>query len=117
MVWRMSMHEWVKEFPGAITVCDQNGVIIEMNNRSIEAFNNDGGAGLLGKNVLDCHPEPSRTQLKELLASGKTNVYTIEKNGVKKLIYQSPWYRNRKYSGFVEFSLILPLNLPHHIRT
>ncbi|MGD0338916.1 MAG: diguanylate cyclase [Bacteroidota bacterium] len=111
------MYEWVKEFPGKITICDREGIIVEMNDRSIKAFEKDGGAGLIGKNMLDCHPEPARTRLKELLAAGNTNAYTIEKNSVKKLIYQSPWYHNGVYRGFVEFSLEIPLTLPHHIRT
>jgi hypothetical protein len=24
----------------------------------------------------------------------KSNVYTIEKNGARKLVYQTPWYKN-----------------------
>jgi len=27
---RMAEHLWVKEFPGAMTVCDREGIIIEM---------------------------------------------------------------------------------------
>ena len=87
----MSEHAWVHEFPGAVTVCDRAGVIVEMNARAIATFAADGGAALIGTNVLDCHPEPSRTQLAGLLATGARNVYTIEKAGVKKLIYQAPW--------------------------
>jgi hypothetical protein len=41
------------------------------------------------------------------------NVYTIEKNGVKKLIYQSPWYYNGEYAGFVELSLEIPFEMEH----
>ena len=88
-----------------------------MNDRSKKAFEKDGDARLIGMNVLDCHPEPARTQLKDLLTTGKTNVYTIEKNEVKKLIYQSPWYQNGEYQGFVEFLLEIPSTLPHFIRT
>ena len=49
-----------------------------------------GGQALVGRNLRDCHPEPSRTKLQTLLASGKMNAYTIEKGGGKKLIYQAP---------------------------
>ena len=90
----MSDHAWVREFPGAITVCDREGVILEMNEKAVAVFAADGGAALLGRNVLDCHPEPARSRLVALLESGQTNAYTIEKNGVKKLIYQAPWYRD-----------------------
>ena len=72
---------WVKEFAGAVTVCDTEGRIIEMNDKAAEVFAKDGGAKLIGANVLDCHPEPSRSKLKAMLASGRTNVYTIEKKG------------------------------------
>jgi len=30
----MSEHDWMKEFPAAITVCDANGIILEMNDKS-----------------------------------------------------------------------------------
>ena len=65
----MTDHEWVQRFPGAITVCDRDGVILAMNGRAEEVFAADGGRELVGRNVLDCHPEPSRTKLAELLAS------------------------------------------------
>ena len=44
------------------------------------------------------------------------NAYTIEKNGIKKLIYQTPWFMDGKFSGLVEISLPLPEELPHFIR-
>jgi hypothetical protein len=53
----------------------------------------------------------------ELLGSRAKNVYTIEKNGVKKLIYQSPWYKDGEYAGFVEISLEIPLEIPHFVRS
>jgi len=112
----MAEHEWVRAFPGAITVCDRDGVILEMNDRSVRSFADEGGAALIGTNVLDCHPEPARSKLDALLASGQANVYTIEKSGVKKLIYQAPWTRDGQYAGFVELSLEIPFELPHFVR-
>ena len=85
-------NHWVKEAPLAVTVCQPEGVIIEMNDRAAQTFAESGGRDLIGKNVLDCHPEPARSKLKSLLAGHRTNVYTIRKNGRKKLIFQSPWY-------------------------
>ena len=107
---------WVKEFPGGITVCDADGVILEMNDGAAEAFAKDGGRELVGRNLLDCHPEPSRTKLHGLLASGQLNAYTIEKGGAKKLIYQAPWYVDGEYRGLVELALPLPDPLPHFVR-
>ena len=113
----MNELDWVKEFPAAVTVCDEEGIILEMNDKAAKTYENDGGRKLIGSNMLDCHPEPARTKTERLLATREKNVYTIEKNGVKKLIYQSPWYRNGEYAGFVELSLEIPLELPHFIRS
>jgi transcriptional regulator with PAS, ATPase and Fis domain len=112
----MSANDWVKAFPGAVTVCDAEGKIIEMNEKSTEVFAADGGAALLGANVLDCHPEPSRSKLKGMMDERRTNVYTIQKNGKKKLIYQMPWYKDGAYAGFVELAFEIPWDLPHFNR-
>jgi transcriptional regulator with PAS, ATPase and Fis domain len=107
---------WVKEFPGGVTVFDADGIITGMNDKSAKIFEGDGGRGLIGKNVFDCHPEPARAELKRLVETRQRNVYTIEKNGLKKFIYQSPWYQNGVYAGFIELSLEIPFELPHFVR-
>jgi transcriptional regulator with PAS, ATPase and Fis domain len=112
----MTNHSWVDEFPAAVTVCDPEGIILEMNQKSAENFKDEGGMELIGKNMLDCHPEPSRTKTRELLEKKLLNVYSTEKGGVHKLIYQSPWYKNGKYCGFVEISFVIPSEIPHFIR-
>lgn len=112
----MSEKHWYDELPAAVTVCDPDGIILEMNQRSAQTFANDGGMELIGQNLYDCHPEPSRTRLREMMANQQTNIYTIQKNGVKKLIYQSPWYKDGVFAGFVEMSIILPENMPHFNR-
>ncbi len=113
----MNEHPWIKEFPGSVTVCDPKGVILEMNDKAAGTFEKDGGYALIGKNLLDCHPEPARSKVEQLLSTHEKNVYTIEKNGVKKLIYQSPWYKDGKYAGLVELSLEIPFEMPHFIRS
>lgn len=105
------------EFAGAITVCDTQGIILYMNDRAVKTFEKHGGESLLGTNLLDCHPEPSRTKLMEMLEKGFNNVYTIEKAGIKKLIHQSPFYKSGEYSGFVELSLEIPFEMPNFIRS
>jgi len=112
----MAEHSWVQEFPGAITVCDRDGIILEMNDKSAKVFEEDGGRQLIGANLLDCHPEPARIKLEELMEMQQANVYTIEKNGVKKLIYQTPWYQDGRYSGFIEMALEIPFQMPHFVR-
>lgn len=44
------------------------------------------------------------------------NTYTIEKNGVKKLIYQFPWEDKNGFAGYVELSMELPEKIPHFKR-
>lgn len=112
----MPDHDWIREFPAAVTVCDREGIILAMNERAAATFAADGGAALIGTNVLACHPEPSRTKLAGMLAAGQANVYTIEKAGQRKLIYQSPWYERGEYRGFVELSLPIPAVMPHFKR-
>lgn len=112
----MPNHAWVQEFPAGVTVCDPDGIILEMNVRAVKAFQDQGGEKLIGTNLLDCHPEPARTKTQRLLETKQTNVYTIEKGGVKKLIYQVPWFTDGRYAGFVELTLEIPAQMPHFIR-
>jgi PAS domain S-box-containing protein len=108
--------DWAKEFPAAVTVSDAAGIIIYMNDRAVETFSKYGGCSLIGKSLIDVHPEPSRTKVKEMMKSREVNSYTIEKNGVKKLIYQAPWFDGGEFKGYVELSMEIPLDMPHHIR-
>ena len=112
----MANHQWVSEYKASIMVCDAEGVILEMNEAAVAGYASDGGRKLIGANALDCHPEPARTQFEQMLASGEPHVYTIEKRGQKKLVYQAPWYADGRYAGFVEMVLPLPAELPHFIR-
>ena len=108
--------DWAKELDASITICDKEGVIIYMNDKSIETFQDDGGEKLLNTNLLDCHPEPSRSKLIDLLENKKSNCYSIEKNGIKKLIFQTPFFDNSIYAGFFEISIELPSQMNHFIR-
>ena len=70
----MTNHEafaWIQEFPGAVTVCDRDGIILAMNDKSVRTFEDSGGASLIGSDLFACHPEPSRTKVKELLSAVK----------------------------------------------
>jgi transcriptional regulator with PAS, ATPase and Fis domain len=108
--------DWTDEFPGAVTVCDRNGIILQMNDKSAKTFEAEGGRALVGTNVLTCHPEPSRSKMADLLAHPRVNAYTIEKRGVRKLIYQAPWFRNGEPQGIVELSLEIPWDMAHFVR-
>lgn len=108
---------WFETVPASITVCDRNYIILYMNEWSAEAHKEDGGKNLIGKSLLDCHNPESQKKLREIMATGKPNVYTAEKKGVKKMVFQSPWRKNGKPAGLVEIYFVLPRNLPNHVRT
>ena len=83
---------WTDELDCAVTVCDTQG-------------------------VLPCHSERSRAIIARLLETGGKNVYTIEKRGVRKLIYQTVWRdESGAVRGLVEFSMEIPETMPHYIR-
>jgi|WetSurMetagenome_2_1015567.scaffolds.fasta_scaffold1060576_1 PAS domain-containing protein len=107
---------WDDEAPVAITVTDADGVIVRMNARARATFAKDGGGALVGRSVLDCHPEPARARLAALLAEQRANHYTISKGGQRKIIHQIPWYRDGRYAGLVEISVPIPDELPHFDR-
>ncbi|PKL82303.1 MAG: diguanylate cyclase [Ignavibacteriae bacterium HGW-Ignavibacteriae-3] len=108
--------KWIKEFPIAVTICDNDGTITEMNDKAAETFKDDGGYGLIGKNLLGCHSDESNEKIRKIMESEKPNIYTIEKNGKKKLIYQAPWFEGGKMNGLVELSIEIPHDAPHFIR-
>lgn len=109
------MIQYLNEADIAITVCDKEGRIIEMNEQSRQV-NLKPGQDLIGSSVIDCHPEPAKSMLIDMMKHQTKNVYTIEKNGKKKLIYQIPWYENGEYMGFVELSMFIPFDMPHKVR-
>ena len=97
----------------AITVSDKDGNVIYQNDSSIEV---NGDAR--GRNLEKCHNPKSWEMICHMLADNVSNVYTISKKGKKKLIYQTPWYDDDKTvpAGLVEFSIILPEEMPHYDR-
>ena len=109
------MLEYFHNVPFSVTVCDKDGKILEMNETAERVLSH--GQHIIGQNLLDCHPEPARTKLMEMLKNHNLNAYTIEKNGVKKLIYQSPWFdENGEFAGYIELSMEIPMEMPHYVR-
>ncbi len=108
-------YEWVKELPYAVTVCDNEGVIIYMNDRAAKTFAKYGD-NLIGRSLYEFHAERSSEMIRQMLSDGSSNSYTIEKAGLKKLIHQSPWYHNGEVAGLVELSIVIPADMPHIVR-
>ena len=108
----MENYDWWRGVKIDVTVCDDQGIVLEINPHAIESYAKYGGSKLLGTNLLDCHPEPSKTKLKEMLEKGEENIYTTEKGGKKNLIAQLPWYKDGQFAGLVEFNIPLPAAHP-----
>ena len=107
-------YPWADEMNCAVTVCDTEGVILYMNGKARATFAKHGD--LVGKNLFDCHSERSREIIRRLLADGGTNAYTIEKNGIRKMIYQTAWRADGAVRGLVEISMEIPAEMPHYVR-
>ncbi len=109
--------DWITGFPGAVTVSDKNNKVVYMNDAAADTWASRGGKALIGTNLLASHGARARKIIEELLSTGGSNVYTVEKKGVKKLIHQSAWRNSDgEVQGLIEVSLVLPLNVPHFKR-
>lgn len=102
---------WTDELDCAVTYCDTEGIVLYQNARS-RAVNGD----MQGRSLLPCHNDRSQALIARLLAEGGRNVYTIEKRGVRKLIYQTVWREAGEIRGLAEFSLEIPDEMPHYVR-
>lgn len=100
--------DYFNKLDSAITVCDTEGIILYMNEKSCMEFEKFGGRDLIGKNLFDCHNQNSCEIIKKLLNEGISNTYTVTQNNKKKLIHQTPWHQNGRTMGLIEFSIELP---------
>lgn len=107
--------DYFREAPFAVTVCDSEAIILSMNDKSVKTFVKDGKS-IIGNSLFNCHPERAAQMLRGMLASHNTNAYTIEKNGIKKLIYQAPWFKNGEFAGYIELSMEIPFEMKHFVR-
>ncbi len=103
--------DFFKEINCAVTVADLDGVVLYQNDRSV-AVNGD----VRGRSMIPCHSERSREIIARLISEGGTNVYTITKKGVNKLIYQTAWREEGEVKGLLEYSIETPAEMPHYIR-
>jgi len=103
---------WANELQFAITVTDINDTIIYMNKKSKRSYPN----AKIGDNLAGCHKQISMDKVEEFKKNDVSNTYTVQKNGIKKLIHQTPWYKNGKIAGLAEFSIEIPFEIPHIIR-
>ena len=76
---------WAEGTHCAITVCDLEGKVIFMNERSRATFDKEGRT-MLGQNLMPCHSAKSQEKIRHMIATDTVNCYTIDKQGVKKMI-------------------------------
>lgn len=109
--------DWAFRMNCAVTVCDADCNIIYMNEKSRATFAARGGADLIGHNLMDYHNDRSKGIIRRLLADGGVNCYTIEKEGLRKMIYQTAWRSDDgAVAGLVEISMVIPEEMPHYVR-
>lgn len=111
------MDSFLKEVNFAVTVSDEKGNIIYLNDKAVKTFEKYGGQAIIGRNLDEFHAAHSNEVISKMMSDAGTNCYTIEKNGIKKLIYQTPWYDEGVLKGLIELSLEIPGDLPHFIRS
>ena len=107
----MNEIDFYKGINVSITICDNEGTVIYQNEKSAATFGDK-----TGQSMLPCHQQRSQEIIHRLLNEGDTNAYTIEKKGVRKMIYQTPWYNDGVIGGLIEFSIVLPETRPHYVR-
>lgn len=104
--------DWVENYPAAVSVCDTQGIIIAMNRLAMDNFSKQGGEALIGTSLFACHPEPANSIIRKLLQEQTGNTYFTEKNGVRKLVHQAPWYHEGRFAGLTETIIALPDQVP-----
>ncbi len=111
-----SLSNLFSSLSAAVILCDAEGIITYMNPAAEQLLSKHGGRALLGSNLFDCHPPEAQEKIKSLMRERKTNTYTVEKAGNKRLIHQSPWYQDGEVAGLVEISFEIPPTLPNFMR-
>lgn len=92
----------------AVVICNLDHEIIYMNKSAIRNYSNRGGAGLLGKSLLNCHNAESNKLIKKVVdwfAQSKSNniIYTYHNEKENKDVYMVALRdENEKLIGYYE---------------
>ena len=100
---------WANELQLAITVADINDTIVYMNEKSKLAYPNSK----VGDQLAGCHKQVSMEKIDTFKTKKVSNTYTVQRNGIRKFIHQTPWYKDGIVVGLVEFSIEIPTDIPH----
>lgn len=106
-----------------VVICNLEHTIIYMNPAAIERYGKSGGAGLIGKSLMECHHAPSQERIERVAAwfrestehnmiytsrneNENKDVYMVAlRDGSGKLIgyYEKHEYRNREQDSLYHF--------------
>ncbi|MBU0731482.1 PAS domain-containing protein [Patescibacteria group bacterium] len=106
---------WAKEIDASLIVIDKNNIIIEMNDKAKEIFNEKKNK-LIGDKVFKCHPPFALKRIKALIKKREPDVYTTQTKTQKTLVYHTPWYINGKYMGFIELEVPIRRDMRNILR-
>jgi DUF438 domain-containing protein len=91
-----------------ITVADENGRIIYLNDLAIEHYSDRGGDRLLGTNLRDCHSPDSQKKIKDIYARHRagdlvpTRYYKAKDDGHAESIVLIPLVIEGAFRGVAE---------------
>jgi len=108
--------EWFEQLPCSVMVCDKKYKILYMNDKAAKDHGDEGGRALVGTDLMECHPPDAQAKLREVLTSGRANVYTTEERRRKKLVYQCQWKKGGRVGGVVQLVIELPRDMPRHVK-
>jgi len=80
-----------------ITVADQDGCIVFLNDLAIDHYGDRGGEALVGTDLHDCHNPESQKKIKELYARYRAGDLTPTR------------YHEQKGNGLAESIVLIPL--------
>lgn len=69
--------DWAEQVGCAVTICDADCRILFMNEHSRQTFARHGD--IIGHDLMQYHPAHAQAKIREMLSTGSTNAYTIEK--------------------------------------
>lgn len=88
----------------AVTVADEDGRIVFMNDLAVEQYQDRGGERLVGTDLYDCHNPDSRKKIRQLYARYRTGDLAPTR------------YREARGDGLAEGIILIPLVVDGHFR-
>ncbi len=102
-----TLDELLRGLKGEIVISDENIDIIYMNDAAIQNHEKRGGAGLIGKSLLDCHNAESQRKIQEMyeaFADGdlRTRQIRVERGDIARRSLMMPIMQDGRVKGCME---------------